>query len=124
MNQEEYPQVGRTSFGQVAIAGKTYTHDLYIRANGKVKKRDKKLAKQLYGSSHTIGPAELEKVCKGDPEVLLIGTGMSGLAELNEEARRYLAQRSIRCQALPTPEAVEAYNQSDQRKALLIHLTC
>jgi len=120
----EYPQIDRTSFGQVTVGGKTYTHDLYIRADGKLKKRDKKLAKQLYGSSHTIGPEELEKVCKGDPEVLFIGNGMSGLAEVNEQARRYLAERSIQYEVLTTPKAAQAYNNSPRRKALLIHVTC
>ena len=120
----EYPRIDRTSFGQVTVGEKIYTHDLYIRADGKLKKRDKKLAKQLYGSSHTIGPKELEKVCKGDPEVLFIGNGTSGMAEVNEQARRYLAERSIQHEVLTTPKAVEAYNNSRRRKALLIHVTC
>ncbi len=119
-----YPRVDETSFGRVTVAGKTYTHDLYIRADGKLKRRDKKLAKQLYGSSHTIGPEELEKVCKGDPEVLFIGIGMSGLAEVSHQARQYLAERSVQCEVLQTPKAAEAYNGSPRRKALLVHVTC
>lgn len=120
----KYPQIDHVSFGQVTIEGETRTHDVYIRASGKVKKRRKKLAKELYGTSHIIGPEELEKVCKGDPEVLFIGAGMSGTAELSDEGRRYLAERSIKCEVLTTPKAVEAYNCSGQRKAMLIHVTC
>ena len=53
----------------------TYSRDIYISVSGKVKKRDESLAKELYGSAHTVGPKELEEVCKGGPEVLFIGAG-------------------------------------------------
>ena len=69
-------------------------------------------------------PAELEKVCKGGPEVLYVASGQSGNVELTEDARRYLSQRSIKCEILQTPQAVEAYNKSQNRKAVLIHVTC
>jgi len=120
----DYPQIAPPGFGQITIAEKSYGHDIYISVRGKVKKRSKSLAKQLYGSSHTVGPEELEKVCKGGPEVLFVGTGHSGLVELTEEARRYLDQRSIKCEALPTPKAAAAYNKSPRRKAALMHVTC
>jgi len=81
-------------------------------------------AKEVYGTSHMIGPKELERVCRGGLEVLFVGTGHSGQMEVTEEAQQYLAQRSIECRALPTPELVEAYNKSEQRKAALIHVTC
>jgi len=118
------PRIEKTSFGEIMIGGKTYAYDVQIRAGGKVRKRKKKLAKGLYGSSHIIGPAELEKVCKGHPEVVFIGTGMSGMAKLSEDALRYLQQRSIKCEVLTTPKAAAAYNEAEQRKAALIHVTC
>ena len=122
--QQTYPEITRARFGEITVGKKTYAHDVAIAVDGKVKKRKKALAKELYGSSHTIGPKELEKVCRGGPAVLLVGTGHSGQAELNEEAQRYLSQRSIECQSLPTPEAAEAYNRCKERKAALIHVTC
>ena len=122
--KQEYPQITGTSFGEVTVGRKSYPHDVVIRVDGKVKKRKKALAKDVYGTSHMIGPKELERVCRGGLEVLFIGTGHSGQVQVTDEARQYLAQRSIECQALPTPELVEAYNQSQQRKAALIHVTC
>ena len=71
-----------------------------------------------------MGPKELEKVCQGGPEVLFIGAGREGRLELTDDARRYLSHRSIKCQILPTPAAVEAYNNSSERKAAIIHVTC
>ena len=120
----EYPPISGCRFGEVAIGRNTYAHDVIIPVSGKVKKRKKQIAKESYGSSHTLGPVELTRVCRGGPEVLFVGTGQSGQMELNEEGRRYLSQRLIECCALPTPEAVEAYNASNERKAALIHVTC
>lgn len=114
----------RTSFGRITIGGQVREHDVWILAGGRVKKRKKKLAKRPYGTSHKIGPDELARVCEGDPEVLFIGTGQSGLVELTDEGAAYLRGRGIDCEALPTPQVVEAYNRCPRRKAALIHVTC
>ena len=120
----EYPQIAEVSFGQVTLGSKSHARDVYVTVNGKVKKRKKDIARQFYGSSHKIGPKELERVCKGGPEVVIIGTGHSGLVELTDDARQYLRHRSIEWKAVPTPQVVEAYNRCEQRKAALIHVTC
>jgi len=119
-----YPEIRWVAFGQIEVGGKACGYDVYLRVNGKVKKRDKALARQLYGSSHTVGPEELEKVCKGGPEVLFVGSGASGQMEVNADARRFLQQRHIRYEILPTPEAIEAYNRATGRRAALMHVTC
>ena len=66
----------------------------------------------------------MEKVCKGGPEVLFVGAGKSSKVELTEDARRFLAQRSIKVAIAPTVKAVESYNRSKLRKATLLHVTC
>ena len=113
-----------SGYGEITVGRKTYSRDIYIYVNGKVKRRDKRLAKEHYGSAHTVGPKELEKVCRGGPEMLFIGAGKSNKVELTEDARRFLAQRSIQCEIQPTVKAVESYNRSKLRKAALIHVTC
>ena len=55
--------------------------------------------------------------------MLFVGTGPAEDIELTEPAQVYLRRRAIECQALPTPEAVKAYNRSTQRKAALIHVS-
>jgi glucokinase len=119
-----YPQIRRVTFGEITVGRKSHNHDIYISVQGKVRKRQKSLAKQLYGNAHIVGPNELDIVCRGGPEVLIVGTGKEGRVELTEEACRYLNQRSIRLQMLPTSEAVGAYNRCEARKAALIHVTC
>ena len=119
-----YPKLTGVGFGKLTVGGKAHSGDVCIRVNGKVKKRKKAVARELYGSSHTIGPKELERLCKGGPEIVFIGSGHSCKVELNDEGRRYLSQRSIECQVAPTPKAVEAFNACNGRKAALIHVTC
>ena len=122
--QMVYPRIAGARFGQVTVGDEVHAHDVVIRASGKVKKRKKSLAKAAYGTSHRIGPRELEKVCKGRPERLIIGTGQSGAATLTPEGAAYLRERAIAVTALPTPEAIEAFNRAPGPKAALIHVTC
>jgi hypothetical protein len=119
-----YPTVIRTRFGEVVVGEKTFTGDVCITVDGNVKKRKKRLAREEYHTAHTLGPKELEKLCKGGPEILFVGTGESGSLKVSEEALRFLSQRSIQCKAMPTPEVADAYNKSNRRKAAVIHVTC
>lgn len=122
--QPKYPQIMRAGFGDITIGKKNYNRDVYISVYGKVKKRKKWIAHELYGDAHMLGARELEEVCRGGPEILIVGSGKDGKLELTDDARRYLTQRSIKLELLATPQAVEAYNKSNQRKAAMIHVTC
>jgi glucokinase len=117
-----YSPITGYHFGEIAIGQKTYAHDIYILVDGTVKKRKKAIAREEYHTAHTLGPKELERVCKAGPEVLFVGTGETGVVKLNDDAHRYLSQRSIECKALSTPQAIEAYNNSTKRKAAVIHI--
>jgi hypothetical protein len=119
-----YPAINGTAFGSVTLDDETYDKDVYILADGEVKKRKKRLAKDTYGTSHKIGPDELARLCQGKPKIVFIGTGQQGVAELTGEGKRYLEQHGIDYVVLPTPEIVASYNQCDRRKAALIHITC
>ncbi|MFZ5829288.1 MAG: ROK family protein [Planctomycetota bacterium] len=122
--QTEYPQIAHAGYGEITVGRKSYSRDIYISVYGEVKKRKKSLTRELHGSAHEVRPEELAKVCEGGPEVLFIGAGNEGKIELSKEAQRFLAQRSIRLEVLPTQQAAEAYNRSAQRKALLMHVSC
>jgi hypothetical protein len=118
------PVLQSTRFGEVTIDGKTYDHDVTVLPGGQVKKRKKKLAKARYGTSHRIGPDELERLCADGPEVVFIGTGQSGAVELTAEGREYLGRHHVTCRALPTSDVLDAYNHCPKPKAALIHVTC
>jgi hypothetical protein len=56
------PRIDETQFGAVTIDGNVFEHDVLIRLGGKVEKRNKKLSKAVYGTSHTISLAEARHV--------------------------------------------------------------
>ncbi|MGQ9631168.1 MAG: Mth938-like domain-containing protein [bacterium] len=117
-----------TSFGSITINGETFNHDVIIRSGGKVKKRKKKLSKKIYGTSHRVSLDEVEYIVGEDrPEILVVGSGQTGLLSLTEEAKRYLGERGIDFIELPTHEAIEKFNslrKSGKTIAALIHVTC
>ena len=118
------PVIQSTRFGEVTIGDKTYTKDLYIYPDGTIKKRKKKLAKELYGTSHQLGPKELKKLCKKKPEIIIVGSGQQGALSLTKKGEAFLKKEGVKYKVLSTPDAVRSYNKEKRRKALLIHVTC
>ncbi len=120
----EYPHIDEVAFGSVTVAGETFEHDIHIRADGRVRRRRKKWARKDYGTSHVIGPRELKRALRKGAELLIIGEGFDSMVRMSDEGREMLAERGVPWEMLPTPEAAEAYNQAEGRRALLLHVTC
>jgi glucokinase len=116
-----YPEIERFSFGEIVVGKKPYKDDIYIQVSGKVKSRDKDFGRGG-DSPQAIEAKELEQVCKGGPEVLFVGCAKPDEVRLTEQAQRYLAQRSIRCEVVSAAQLVDDYNRSRARKAALIHV--
>jgi len=120
----DYPAIDEVAFGSVTIGGETLEHDIHIRANGSVRKRKKKWARRDYGTSHVLGPRELKRVLKGDPELLIIGVGFDRMVRLADEGAEMLRERGVTWEMLPTPDAVAAWNEAEGPRALVMHVTC
>ncbi len=118
----KYPELAEEDNGEISANRKTYARDICVNVNGGVKTRKKEFAKQPDGASHNVAFREVKKLCKGGPAVVFIGTGKSDQSPLDEEAQRYLSQRSIECQIMPTRDAIAAYNDCKQRKAALMRV--
>jgi hypothetical protein len=118
------PRIDGTQFGSVTIAGETITHDVIIRLGGRVEKRNKKLSKAVYGTSHTISLAEAEHLFQEGAERLLIGAGQDGRVGLSEEAAAYFAQNRCRVELLATPAVIPVWNQAEGAVIGLVHVTC
>ena len=119
-----YPQIGETLFGEISVGKKTLGNDVVIRVDGKVKKRKKAAVKERLGTSHVVDVEELQRICRGGPEVVFIGSGHQGQMALNAESELYLSQRRIRLEVARTPDLAQAYNACSDRKVALIHVTC
>ena len=118
------PRIGRTSFGSISIGGENYARDVVICLGGEVTKRKKKLSKAVYGTSHTISLDEARHVYEEGAERLIIGAGQYGLVKLSDEAAEYFEKKGCQVALLPTPEAIQAWNEAEGAVVGLFHVTC
>jgi hypothetical protein len=118
------PKIEATKFGSITIAGKVFEHDVIIRLDGKVKKREKKLSKAVYGTSHIVSLDEARQVLDEGAERLILGSGQYGRAKLSEEAASYFKRKKCQVKVLPTPEAIRAWNEAEGEVIGLFHVTC
>ena len=118
------PEINKTSFGSITVNKEEYDHDIVIRLNGEIGKRKKKLSKVIYGTSHTISKDEAKYVYEDRAEVLIIGSGQYGAAELSEEAQEYFKKKNCKVILLPTPKAIKEYNKTNGNVIGLFHITC
>jgi hypothetical protein len=112
------------NFGFIVVADKQYTHDVVILPDGTVKERNP--GKGRLGS-HSIARSEIEALTRVQPDVILIGTGVHGMARLAHDAEFYLTEPNLNLMMLPSPQIVRKFNQymeDGERVAALIHVTC
>jgi len=118
------PEIDATSFGSITIEGRTIHNDVVLGLDGTVGKRKKQLSKKVYGTSHTVSLEEAKHVYEKGAEVLIVGTGQYGLVKLSDEAADYLSKHGCHVTALPTPEAIRAWNNAEGKVIGLFHVTC
>lgn len=118
------PKINSTSFGSITVDGEKYGHDILIRRNGKVEKRKKMLSKALFGTSHVLSLEEAEHIYESGMEKLIIGTGQTGFVELSKEASGFFEEKQCEVELLPTPKAIESWNQTEGKVAAMFHVTC
>ena len=113
-----------TSFGSVTIDGKRYSDVLVIE--GKVMPRKRDLLRKVFGTSHKISEDEAGQLLKGAPQVVIIGSGQSGVLEVDESIRKELSQKAELI-ILQTPGAIKKFNELaclGKKVNALIHTTC
>lgn len=118
------PKINGSVFGSITVNNETFDKDIIITLNGEVKKRKKKLSKAVYGTSHTISKDEAKYVYEDGVEVLIVGSGQYGAAELSEEAVAYFKKKNCRVILLPTPQAIKEWNLTEGKMIGLFHITC
>jgi hypothetical protein len=118
------PRIDQTAFGSITIEQQHFAHDVLIRLRGQVKKRKKKLSKAIYGTSHVVSLAEAKHTYQPGTKRLIIGTGQQGNVHLSEEAADYFKRKKCQVQLLPTPQAIQAWNEAEGAVIGLFHVTC
>jgi len=112
-------KIERYSFGSITIDGRTYTSDVIIYP-------ERVDASWWRKEGHSLNIVDLADVLKKKPEVLLIGTGSSGLMKVPKETLSHLESQGIEVHVALTAKAVEIFNklQSAKRVIAAFHLTC
>jgi len=107
-------------FGRIVVNGKRYMSDLIVFPSYV---KDGWWRKE----GHRLSVEDLKEVFEARPQVLVVGTGYSGLMRVPEEVKEHLAERGIELIVKPTREACEAFNdllRSGKRVVAALHLTC
>ncbi|MEW6419718.1 MAG: MTH938/NDUFAF3 family protein [Nitrospirota bacterium] len=107
------------SFGRIIIDGKTYTSDVIIYPGSVDSSWWRK-------EGHNLNIADLTNVINAKPEVLVVGTGSSGLMKVPKETISYLESKGIMVHVALTEKAVELFNKLQKDKIVIaaLHLTC
>ena len=114
-----------TAFGSVTADGKKY-HDVLVVA-GKLGERDLDKLHKFFGTGHKIGDWEVEALCSGKPEVILVGNGQDGVLEVGAELRTAAKKVGAKLEVMLTPAAIIRYDQltrDGKRVNALMHTTC
>jgi len=106
-------------FGLIVVNGKQYTSDVIIFPE---RVRDGWFRK----SGHQLCLGDITEVITENPEVLVVGTGASGLVEVLPEVEQKAEAQGIKLIAETTDKACQTYNQLCQSKKVVaaLHLTC
>jgi hypothetical protein len=107
------------SFGKISINGKTYTSDVIIYP-GRVD------SSWWRKEGHYLQVVDLTDVINAKPEVLIIGTGYSGVMVVPKETISHLESKGIEVHVARSEKAVEMFNKLQKEKLVIaaLHLTC
>ena len=106
-------------FGRIVINGKRYNSDLIVFPDNV---RDDWWRKE----GHRLHVEDLKDVLEAKPEVLVVGTGYSGLMTVPPETRKYVESEGIELIAQNTAEACRTFNRlvKSRKVVAALHLTC
>jgi len=106
-------------FGEVVINGQKYSSDVIIFP-------DRVQSEWWRDESHELTLKDISGIISEKPEILLVGTGASGMMRVMHEVEQEAEARDIQLIVQPTGEACEIYNQlaPTQRVVAALHLTC
>lgn len=112
--------INNYQFGEIIIDGKTYhNQDIIIYSE--------KVEIWLCSNHHHPSLADFNEILKNKPQILIIGTGYSGLAKVEKEVKRELKKVIPKIFILDTRRASQFYNKlASQNKNIVacFHLTC
>jgi len=104
------------SFGEIVIDRKKYTNDVIIYPS--------KIQSWWRKKGHEVNPRDITEIMQNKPDLLIIGTGTSGLMQVKGETKNILKQNDIEFIAVKTEEACKIFNEKIGKVIAALHLTC
>lgn len=102
------------------IDGFRYTSDLIIIDNEVMDHWRRR-------EGHRLFVPDLDLVFARKPEILIVGSGSSGLMKVDKSVEKECSRLGIRLEARPTAQAVKLFNDLESSGKILagaFHLTC
>lgn len=106
-------------FGKIVVDGRVFRSDIILDAVSVH-------ADWWRKEGHALCLEDLDEILKRDPEVLIVGTGYSGLVKVKSEVVRKLESLGIELIIKKTEEACREYNKRVAAEGVVaaLHLTC
>lgn len=114
-------------FGSIVIDGQTYNYDVEVRWTGEILKWWRK-------ESHIIDIEDIKRAIDQNPELIIIGTGETGVAKVTETAKEAIKSKGIELIIDLTDQTTKTFNiinedseeeEGEQKRVIgLFHLTC
>lgn len=108
------------SFGSIVVDGRKFTSDLIIYPDGHID------AFWWRKNGHRLASEDIDELIRSGPDVIIAGTGSSGLMKPEKELEKLLQQRGIEFVSVLSRKAVKIYNDLSSKKNVgaCFHLTC
>jgi len=105
-------------FGRIVINGRKFGSDLIIfpdRVNGNWWRK----------GGHILSVDDVKQIFDAKPEVLVVGTGYSGLMKIPPQTERHLESLGIKLIAAKSEKACKIYNELSKSRNVVaaLHLT-
>ena len=107
------------SFGSLVVDGKMYTSDVIMYP-------DRVDPSWWRKEGHRLQIDDLADVLNAKPQILIIGTGYSGMMAVSMETESRIRSQGIDIYVATTGRAVELFNTIKGKKTVIaaLHLTC
>ena len=111
--------IDSNKFGYFRIGKDEFKSDIKI-VNDKVKIWN-------YVKHHQVMPEDVKELAEASPEIIIFGTGHTGLCKIQPETLKYLDDKNIKYLIKDTAQACSDFNRlaSSKRKVFaILHATC
>lgn len=106
-------------FGEIVVNAKKYTTDIIIFPDGSI-------SSWWRLEGHKVLIEDITQILEKKPDVLIIGTGSSGILKIPKDTKNYIASLNINLISEKTKKACKTFNKLKKkgRVAGAFHLTC